>query len=66
MGPLNNVGPKWLRRGDMRLKARCVDGTYYVKNVQQTTNGNSMLNYASNSLDGVEVTGDEILAASAA
>ena len=41
----------------MRLKARCVDGTYYVKNVQQIIIGNSMLNYASNSLDGVEVIG---------
>jgi hypothetical protein len=60
------MGLKWLRRGEMKLKTRCVDGTYYVKNVQQTINGNSMLNYASNSLDGVEVIGDEILAASAA
>ena len=48
------------------LKTRCVDGTNYVKIVQQPINGNSMLNYASESLEGVEVIGDEILAASAA
>jgi len=50
----------------MRLKTRCVDGTNYVKIVQQTIIGNSMLNYASKMLDGVKVaTGRETLAASA-
>lgn len=39
----------------MKLKTRCVDGTNYDKIVQQITIGNSMLNYASKMLDGVEV-----------
>jgi hypothetical protein len=55
------MGLKWLRRGEMKLKTRCVDGTYYVKNVQQTIIGNSMLEYASASLDETEVIGNEIL-----
>ena len=47
----------------MRLKTRCVDGTNYVKIVQQTIIGNSMLNFASESLEGVEVIGDRKLVA---
>jgi hypothetical protein len=58
------VGVNWIRRGDMKLKTRCVDGTNYVKIVQPITIGNSMLNYASNSLDGVEVIGGGVRALS--
>jgi hypothetical protein len=54
------MGLKWLRRGRLKLEARCVDGTNYVKIVQQTIIGNSMLEYASDSLDGVEVSGGTI------
>jgi len=44
----------------MKLRIRCVDGTNYVKIVQQTIIGNSMLEYASKSLEGVEVSGGTI------
>ena len=47
----------------MRLKTRCVDGTNYDKIVQHKTTGNSMLSYASDALDGVEVIGDRKLVA---
>ena len=44
--------------GWKKLKTRCVDGTYYVKNVQPITIGNSMIEYASEMLNGIkEVNG---------
>jgi len=47
----------------MRLKIRCVDGTYYVKNVQQIIIGNSMLKYAVDSLEGVSLKGNTMATA---
>ena len=47
----------------MRLKIRCVDlTTNNVKIVDNIIIGNSMLNYASDALNGVEVIGREELA----
>ena len=60
---MKHVGLKWFRRGGWRLEARCVDGTYYVKNVQPIIIGNSMLDYAMTSLEGVKPRGGMVLAA---